>query len=207
MALASVADYITSLTDRIGVDDAATRARCLGWLQAAELKLWGMRDWSFKQAVEQVSVVGGTDLYALSVRSNYLYSVSVDEGAPLTFVERRVFAELCSSNPLAGTPVLWTQTERLSDGFPQFRIWPVPASSGGTIDVAYDVLGKVLSDSGASFSQFPVDDRVIILERALIDAADRHKWTAEKPGLVADFEAHFARLESLDDKQPRYTRA
>ncbi len=206
MALASIADYISSLTDRIGVNDAATRARCLTWLQGAELKLWGMRDWWFKQGLEQVAVVGGQGDYSLSVRAMYLHHLVVDSGAPLTYVEPRVFSELCASNPVAGTPLLWTQVQRLSDGYPQFQIWPVPPDAGGTIDVIHDLLGQVLADSGSSFSQFPEDDRVIILERALLDAADRHKWTAEKPGLVSDFEGHLSRLEALDNKHPRYLR-
>ena len=205
MALLSIADYIDHIADLVGQkDDTNTEARVLRWLSDAEQELWEKEPWWFRQAEDTVAVMSGTIEYTFGQQTQYLYQVIVDAGEPLAYMDPGDFRELCQSNPVAGTPAFWSQLVNTSGDFTKFGIWP---TATGTAKVVYDKKARTnLANDAASYSQFPLDNRLVVLKRAVIEAAKHHSMTQELPGFVKDFEETYGRLVAQNNAHPRYVR-
>jgi len=207
MALANVNEAITYLCDRFGRDDAGTRARALGWLQAAETELWSSREWWFRQKATTGATVAGVEGYAVGEVSNTIYQVRVDGGAPLSYVPPTLFAEICSSNPVSDTPRLWTQTPAVnSTGYPEFGLWPRPVANG-TWEVVYDLAPKELADLVSSTSQFPASDWMVVVFRALLKGLSHYNLSAEQATAFQEYEQYLGALIEQDNGKGKVKRS
>lgn len=205
MALATIAEYVDYLADRVGFPgDAGVEARCLDFLQEVEYGVWTRRDWWFRRKSVDVAMVAGTADYTLSDKTPRLFEVRVgSDGVPLRYLPPRVFRELCSSNPgVSDTPELWTRLSDLTGGVPAWSVWPVPVDNG-TFKVEIEAVAGVLTNSEDSYSALPPDWRHVVLQGALVKVLGHYDKIEGQQLADAMYQQTLLLLESEDDRVKR----
>lgn len=206
MALANVKEYIDFLTDRFGANDAATRSRCLSWLQWAESELYTSREWWFRQVEASVALEAGTETYSLGVASTTVYQVRVGNGAPLSFLPPSLYREVCSGDGVLGAPIFWTQLPAVDSSWhARFGVYPRPLANG-TATVLYLLDAKVLEDSEASESDFPEGHRMVVVSKALIRGYGHYSMGAQLDLEQKAFEQYFGALLQEDAQHAKAER-
>jgi hypothetical protein len=196
---ANVALMIDYLVGRYGKDDAAARAKCLAWLQEEERDVWGMMDWWFKQAEQDIALEAGTKVYTVG-EIQRVVALLDGNGFPLDFFRVDVFSRLFRNTVVSGTPVVWTLLP-LESGtqLHQLEVWPVPDDALNW-QVVVELAGAVLSDSAGSVSRLPEGFRGVLLAGAELRMA-------KAEGQVEQFEAlgqaYKQELESLAGEDGR----
>jgi len=161
---AHTAAMVDFLVLRWGKNDAASRARLLGYLQAAEHTLCGLRAWWFLGAEEDIALTPGQSTYTL----NHLGSIRwarVGNGEPLSQLAERDFSITLRPYVVSGVPKMWTEISP-SGGNTRLEVWPVPDAAGQLkVDVKLPG-GNVLEDSTASQSRIPPSWRMAVIYEA-----------------------------------------
>lgn len=206
MALANVHEYVDFLTDRFGADGVPTRSRCVSWLQWAESELWSSREWWFRQGVQDVALVAGTEVYSLGAVSTTVYQIIVGDGAPLAFLPPSLYREVCSGDAVLGTPVFWTQLPAVNtSGHAEFAMYPRPEENG-TTKVVYLKGPAVLADLESSKSGFPEAHRMVVVSKALIRGYGHYAMGAELELEQKSFEQYLGALLLEDEGHAKVSR-
>ena len=202
--LANVSALIDRVTDRFGLNDAAARARVLGWIQTAYEELFGFGDWWWKQVREDGVWTPGTRDYTTEDSTNVI-EIAYASGVPLRFYAARDFSRMFAGHiVIADTPGVWTG-QPLDGGIFQFQVWPTP-SSADPYTLTKEALPGVLLDNLASVPLIPEPWRNYLLHAAEMHACQFDQQHGTYESFLGKRNEVLQAMQAEDGRRPKVVR-
>lgn len=147
------------------------------WIRFVHAQIWGLEEWTFKQAASQVSVTAGsTILSGLPGNVGVVHLLLNSQGAPLTYRDWRDFERLHYGETSESVPYDFTIIG--ADRNVQIIVGPLSAETSS----AYQLLHEY--DPGF-FPSTTLTDPATILPAATLNVADNTQFPASGTALIA----------------------